>query len=88
MKTLLLAGALTMLMAGPAAAAEQGTINQAGPYEATMQFYLHPAHGFPGKAETTQTAAKADTVQPKPKSDAPATDSRQTSARPRARKDG
>ena len=27
-------------------ARDNGTINQRGPYEATMQFYLHPALGY------------------------------------------
>jgi hypothetical protein len=40
--------------AGTARAAETGIINQAGPYEETMRFYLHPAHGFPGTAEDGQ----------------------------------
>jgi len=43
-----------MLLSAAASAGETGVINQAGPYEATMRFYLHPAHGFPGKAETTE----------------------------------
>ena len=53
MSKLLIAGVFMMLSAA-ASAGETGIINQAGPYEATMRFYLHPAHGFPGKAETTE----------------------------------
>jgi len=50
---LLIAGVF-MVFSVAASAGEMGVINQAGPYEATMRFYLHPAHGFPGKAETTE----------------------------------
>jgi hypothetical protein len=39
---------LALVVAGNACAGETGVINQAGPYEQTMQFYLHPAHGFSG----------------------------------------
>jgi hypothetical protein len=46
---------LMLLLAGVANAGETGIINQSGPYEATMKFYLHPAHGFPGTAETAPT---------------------------------
>ena len=53
MSKLLIAGAF-MVLSAAASAGETGIINQAGPYEATMRFYLHPAHGFPGKAETTE----------------------------------
>jgi len=60
MNKLLIAGVFLMLSA-TAGAGETGIINQAGPYEATMRFYLHPAHGFPGKAESTeQTGSVAD----------------------------
>src|SRR5262249_17502683 len=60
MNKLLIAGVF-MMLSTTASAGETGVINQAGPYEATMRFYLHPAHGFPGKAETTdQGAAVAD----------------------------
>jgi hypothetical protein len=59
MKKLLLAGVLMAVCAG-VDARDQGVINQAGPYEATMRFYLHPAHGFPGKAEATPRARLAD----------------------------
>jgi hypothetical protein len=54
-----LTAALVLLLAGAASAGETGIINQSGPYEATMKFYLHPAHGFPGTAETTPTTASA-----------------------------
>ena len=37
---------LVLVAAGSAFAAETGTINQAGPYEQTMKFYMHPAHFF------------------------------------------
>jgi len=53
MNKLLIAGAF-MVLSSAATAGETGIINQAGPYEATMRFYLHPAHGFPGKAEATE----------------------------------
>ena len=59
MKKLIVAVAVVMLAAGTASAGETGTINQAGPYEATMKFYLHPAHGFPGAAEGSQPTADA-----------------------------
>jgi len=58
MNKLLIAGFFMMLSAA-AGAGETGVINQAGPYEATMRFYLHPAHGFPGKVETTDQGAAA-----------------------------
>ena len=47
--------------AANAQARETGIINQAGPYEATMHFYLHPAHGFDAVAEaaTQQSTAIA-----------------------------
>lgn len=53
MNKLLIAGVFMMLSTA-ASAGETGVINQAGPYEATMRFYLHPAHGFPGKAEAAE----------------------------------
>ena len=62
MNKIVLAGAF-MVLAATASAAETGIINQAGPYEATLRLYLHPAHGFPGKAEPAPqgaTAADAD----------------------------
>jgi hypothetical protein len=47
MRLLTLAAALTALCAAqPALSRDTGTINQAGPYEQTMRFYLHPAHFF------------------------------------------
>ena len=55
---LLIAGAF-MVLSATATAGETGTINQAGPYETTMRFYLHPAHGFPGKAENPSEQAAA-----------------------------
>ena len=42
-------------------AGETGIINQAGPYEATMKFYLHPAHGFAGTPETAGQRVAAPT---------------------------
>jgi hypothetical protein len=61
MNRLILAGAF-MVLSATAGAGETGIINQAGPYEATMRFYLHPALGFPGKAETVEgrVVAKVD----------------------------
>jgi len=53
MKKAALAAALGLLLAGAAHAGEAGIINQSGPYEATMTFYPHPAHGFSGSADTT-----------------------------------
>lgn len=48
MKTILATAlvAAGVLAALPAAARDQGVINQAGPYEATPKFYMHPAHFF------------------------------------------
>jgi hypothetical protein len=57
MKKAALTAVLILLFAGAASAGETGIINQSGPYEATMKFYAHPAHGFPGTAETTPAAA-------------------------------
>ena len=37
---------LVVFATGSAYAGETGTINQAGPYEQTMKFYMHPAHFF------------------------------------------
>jgi hypothetical protein len=56
MKKAALTAVLILLFAGAASAGETGIINQSGPYEATMKFYLHPAHGFPGTPETTPMA--------------------------------
>jgi hypothetical protein len=69
MKTYLLAVITSLVMAAVTAyAGETGVINQSGPYEATMRFYLHPAHGFPGTAESPQTpnavAASGNAVTP------------------------
>ena len=88
MKTVLVTAVFLVLAAGTAGAAEQGTINQAGPYEATMQFYLHPAHGFPGKPETAPAAAQAEAIDGKAKADARPAEPRQNVARARARKAG
>jgi hypothetical protein len=57
MKKAALTAVLSLLFAGAASAGETGIINQSGPYEATMKFYAHPAHGFPGTAEATPAAA-------------------------------
>jgi hypothetical protein len=59
MKKLIIVAALMALAGGTANAGETGIINQAGPYEATMRFYLHPAHGFPGAPEASQQTADA-----------------------------
>ena len=59
MNRLLIAGAFMVVSITASAAETGGIINQAGPYEATMRFYLHPAHGFPGKVETTDQGAAA-----------------------------
>ena len=52
MKKLHAVATFMLLVAGTASAGETGIINQAGPYEAQMRFYLHPAHGFPGTPES------------------------------------
>ena len=57
MKKAALTAVLILLAAGAASAGETGIINQSGPYEATMKFYGHPAHGFSGSAEATPTTA-------------------------------
>ena len=59
MKSITLAALFIGLAATTANAHETGIINQAGPYEATMQFYLHPAQGFPGAPDAAQQAAAA-----------------------------
>jgi hypothetical protein len=59
MKRAALTAVLILLVAGAASAGETGIINQSGPYEATMTFYPHPAHGFPGAAEAPPAAAPA-----------------------------
>ena len=43
---LLAATLVSAFAAATAQAAETGKLNQAGVYEQTMRFYLHPAHGF------------------------------------------
>lgn len=45
-RIILAAAVVSALGAQAAVAGETGTINQAGVYEQTMHFYLHPAHGF------------------------------------------
>ena len=65
MSKLLIAGVL-MVFSVTASAGETGIINQAGPYEATMRFYLHPAHGFAGKAETAQEGDAVADAKEKP----------------------
>jgi hypothetical protein len=70
MRRISLAGLLLAIAASGAAAGETGVINQAGPYEATMQFYLHPAHGFPGTPpDAAQPAAvsSSNSASAKPK---------------------
>src|SRR5262249_43467868 len=57
MKKAALIAVLILLSAGAASAGETGIINQSGPYEATMKFYGHPAHGFSGSPEATPTTA-------------------------------
>jgi hypothetical protein len=37
---------LALIAAGSACAGDTGIINQAGTYEQTLKFYLHPAHLF------------------------------------------
>ena len=59
MRKIALAALFVLLSPGAASAGETGIINQAGPYEATMNFYLHPAHGFPGTAETAGQSVAA-----------------------------
>ena len=59
MKNVYAMAAFMVLTAGTASAGETGIINQAGPYEAQMRFYLHPAHGFPGTSEVAAPIANA-----------------------------
>ena len=61
MRKIALAGLFVLLSPGAASAGETGIINQAGPYEATMKFYLHPAHGFAGTPETAGQRVAAPT---------------------------
>ena len=44
MKIALSLAALVLFAAGDALARDTGTINQAGTYEQTLKFYMHPAH--------------------------------------------
>ena len=60
MRNVAFAALLVLLATGAANARETGVINQAGPYESTMQFYLHPAQGFAGSPEPTQLAEESD----------------------------
>jgi len=53
MKIALSLAALVLFAAGDALARDTGTINQAGTYEQTLKFYMHPAHFFFG-AEQSQ----------------------------------
>jgi hypothetical protein len=76
MKNLHALVALGLLVAGTASAGETGIINQAGPYEAQMRFYLHPAHGFPGTPPET-SAQSASTVVSKAASGSLLADARQ-----------
>ena len=46
MKIALSLAALVLFAAGDALARDTGTINQAGTYEQTLKFYMHPAHLF------------------------------------------
>jgi len=46
MKTALSLAAVALIAAGSACAGDTGTINQAGMYEQTLKFYMHPAHFF------------------------------------------
>jgi hypothetical protein len=50
MKIALSLAALVLFAAGDALARDTGTINQAGTYEQTLKFYMHPAHFFFGAA--------------------------------------
>jgi hypothetical protein len=75
MKTFVIGSLLAMIAAGAAMAGETGVINQAGPYEATMQFYLHPAQGFAGKPEAAQPSSASTS------SDESKTESKQTVTR-------
>jgi len=66
-KLIIAAIAVAACVSGSVNARETGIINQAGPYEQTMQFYLHPAHGFPGKSETQERRHAAMPVEAKSK---------------------
>jgi hypothetical protein len=83
MKKLHAFAAFMLLVAGTASAGESGIINQAGPYEAQMRFYLHPAHGFPGTAEAAAQSASA--VDPKGPAGGELTDERHAASTPAVR---
>ena len=51
MKTALSLAVLALIAAGNARAGDTGTINQAGMYEQTLKFYMHPAHFFFGSEQ-------------------------------------
>jgi len=46
MKIALSLAGLALIAAGNVCAGDTGIINQAGPYEQTLKFYMHPAHLF------------------------------------------
>ena len=46
MKTALSLAGFALIAAGSACAGDTGIINQAGTYEQTLKFYMHPAHLF------------------------------------------
>lgn len=68
---------LILAAAGSAYAGETCIINQAGPYEQTMKFYLHPAHFFwssePRLAEHPAVLVKQRAIQQAGQAIAPAT---------------
>src|SRR5262245_18257168 len=66
MSKFLIAG-MFMVLSATAGAGETGIINQAGPYEATSRFYLHPAHGVPGTAESTEQGGSVADAKEKPR---------------------
>lgn len=57
------ASVIAILTAAPAAARDQGIINQAGPYERSMAIYLHPA-GYFFEAQTVPAAVQANAEHP------------------------
>jgi hypothetical protein len=46
MKTAMSLAGFALIAAGSACAGDTGIINQAGTYEQTLKFYMHPAHLF------------------------------------------